>query len=279
LYNLAVGASQLGRTDDAINALRTSISQFPRSRKAPDAVVLLEKLGGMRAQDRFYAGVIRYLFWNFKGARADFEAYLTEFPDGDQAVEARYYRALSSLAPDTTIQLLKLASDVPDDDFAPMALLEAGKAQEELGDYASAENIFDALVAAFPTRDAGMAGAFRRGLARYMRGNLRGAVSAWDDLLGRGPAPAVAAQALYWSGKALAAQGDDAAAHDKYLAAAAVRPVDYYVMRAEVALDPPPRSQDFQPSVAQPTDEAELARWSGSHGLDLNLAGQTARRE
>src|SRR5579859_1697764 len=38
LYNLAVGASQLGNTDDAINALRTSIQQFPRSRTAPDAV-------------------------------------------------------------------------------------------------------------------------------------------------------------------------------------------------------------------------------------------------
>ena len=56
LYNLAVGASQLGRTDDAINALRTSIAQFPRSRKAPDAVDLLDKLGGMRPEDGFYAG-------------------------------------------------------------------------------------------------------------------------------------------------------------------------------------------------------------------------------
>ena len=34
LYNLAEGASQLGRTDDAINALRTSIAQFP-SREMP----------------------------------------------------------------------------------------------------------------------------------------------------------------------------------------------------------------------------------------------------
>jgi len=279
LYNLAEGASQLGRTDDAINALRISISQFPRSRKAPDAVDLLDKLGGMRPEDRFYAGVIRYLFWNFRGARADFEAYLTAYPDGDRAVEARYYHALSSAAQDTTAQLLRLASDVPDDDFAPMALLEAGKAQEELGDYASAETIYDGLVATYPSRDAGMAGAFRRGLARYMRGNLSGAVSAWDDLLGLEPEPAVRAQALYWSGKALAAQGDDAAAKTRYLAAAAVRPVDYYVMRAEVALDPPPPSDDFHPSAASPTDEAELARWFASHGLDLNAAGQTASQD
>ena len=52
-----------------VNALRTSIAQFPRSRKAPEAVDLLDKLGGMRPEDRFYAGVIRYLFWNFRGAR------------------------------------------------------------------------------------------------------------------------------------------------------------------------------------------------------------------
>ena len=141
----------------------------------------------MRAEDRFYAGVIRYLFWNFKAARADFDAYLAAYPDGDRAVEARYYRGLSSAASDTTTQLLQLASDVPDDDFAPMALLEAGKAQEELSDYTSAERIYDRLVATYPTRDAGLAGAFRRGLARYMHRDWTGAITAWDELLARDP--------------------------------------------------------------------------------------------
>ena len=279
LYNLAVGASQLGRTDDAINALRTSISQFPRSRKAPDAVVLLEKLGGMRPQDRFYAGVIRYLFWNFRGARADFDAYLDAFPDGDQAVEARYYRGLSSPAKDTTTQLLQLARDVPDDDFAPMALLEAGKAQEELGDYASAAKIYDSLVASYPMRDAGMAGAFRRGLARYMLGDATGALNAWDELLARDPEPAVKAEALYWSGKLLAARDDSVSAREKFQSAAAVRPVDYYVMRAQVVLDPPPPSSGFTPAQVEAADEADLARWFASHGLDLTAAGQIASQD
>jgi soluble lytic murein transglycosylase-like protein len=279
LYNLAVGASQLGRTDDAINALRTSISQFPRSRKAPDAVLLLEKLGGMRPQDRFYAGVIRYLFWNFRGARADFDAYLDAFPDGDQAVEARYYRGLSSPAKDTTAQLLQLAKDVPDDDFAPMALLEAGKAQEELGGYASAARIYDGLVASYPTRDAGMAGAFRRGLAHFMLGDTGGALATWDALLARDPEPSVRAEALYWSGKVLAARGDSVSAKEKFQSAAAVRPVDYYVMRAQVALDPPPASAGFDASEVQAADEAELGRWFASHGLDLAVAGQTASQD
>jgi soluble lytic murein transglycosylase len=279
LYNLAKGTSQLGRTDDAINALRTSIAQFPRSRKAPDAVVLLEKLGGMRPEDRVYAGIVRYLFWNFRGARADFEAYLTALPDGDRAVEARYYHALSSAAQETTTELLQLANDVPGDDFAAMALLEAGKAQEELGDYANAETIYDGLVAAYPTRDAGMAGAFRRGLARFMRDNLSGARSAWDELLSRDPGPAIRAQTLYWSGKALGRQGEQVAERDKYAAAAVVRPVDYYVMRAEVALNPPPSSTDFEPHAVQPSDESELARWFAGHGLDLSAAGQIAAQD
>ncbi|HET6316006.1 MAG TPA: transglycosylase SLT domain-containing protein, partial [Chloroflexota bacterium] len=275
LYNLAEGASALGRTEEAINALRTSITEFPRSRKAPDAVELLERLGGMRAQDRFAAGLIRYYFWNFRGARADFDAYLAALPDGDRAVDARYYRGLSSAARDTTRQLLQLADDVPDDDFAPLALLEAGKAQEELADYASAERIYDRLVATYPTRDAGLAGEFRRGLARYMRGNTSGALSAWDDLLRREPEAAVRAQALYWSGKALSAAGDEAGARDKYGAAAAVRPVDYYVMRARVALDPPPAASGLDPSGVTPADESELARWFSSHGLDLDAAAKT----
>jgi len=279
LYNLADGASALGRTDEAITALRTSIEQFPRSRKAPDAVLLLEKLGGMRAEDRFFAGVIRYYFWNFRGARADFDAYLTALPDGDHTVEARYYRALSSPAKDTTAQLLQLADDVPDDDLAPAALLEAGKAQEELGDYASAEKIYDRLVTTYPTRDAGMAGAFRRGLARFMRGNTAGALGSWNELLDREPDAPVRAEALYWSGKALAASGDDAAAHDKYAAAAAVRPVDYYVMRAQAALDPPPSSSSFVPSAVAPSDEAQLSSWFSSHGLDLAAAAQAASQD
>jgi len=279
LYNLAEGASALGRNEEAINALRTSIEQFPRSRKAPDAVVLLEKLGGMRAQDRFFAGVIRYYFWNFRGARADFDEYLDALPDGDHAVEARYYRALSSPARDTATQLLKLADDVPEDDFAPPALLEAGKAQEELNDYASAERIYDRLVSSYPTRDAGLAGAFRRGLARFMRGNTSGALAAWDELLAREPEAPVRAEALYWSGKALAAAGSDADALAKFRAAASVRPGDYYVMRAQVALDPPPPSSSFVPSDVAPADEAELSRWFSSHGLDLAAAAQTAAQD
>jgi soluble lytic murein transglycosylase-like protein/TolA-binding protein len=279
LYNLAAGASQLGRTDDAINALRTSISQFPKSRNAPDAVDLLEKLGGMRSEDRFYSGVIRYLFWNFRSARADFDAYLAALPDGDRAVEARYYRGLSSAANDTTTQLLRLASDVPGDEVAPLALLEAGKAQEELGDYASAESIYDRLVATYPTRDAGLAGGFRRGMARYMRGNISGALSAWDELLSRDPEPSVRAGALYWSGKALGARGDDFSARVKYQNAAAVRPVSYYVLRSQVALAPPAPSADFDPAQSSPADEAALARWFAGHGLDLNSAAQVASQD
>jgi len=279
LYNIALGESQLGRTDDAINALRTSISQFPRSRTAPDAVDLLDKLGGMRPEDRFYAGIIRYLFWNFAGARADFDAYLSAFPDGDNAIEARYYHGLSSASASETTQLLQLASDEPNDDFAPMALLAAGQAQEELSNYSNAASIYDTLVAQYPTRDAGMAGAFRLGLARYMQQDFDGALASWTDLLARDPQSDIQSQTLYWMGKTFAAKGDDASAKDRYAAAAAVRPVDYYVMRAEVALNPPPSSSGFDPSSVSPADESELADWFAKNGLDLNAAAQAASQD
>jgi soluble lytic murein transglycosylase len=233
----------------------------------------------MRPEDRVSAGYIHYLFWNFRAARADFDAYLAAYPHGDRAIEARYYKALSLAAGDTTAQLLRLATDAPEDDFAPMALLESGKAQEELGDYASAERIYDRLVAAYATRDAGMAGAFRRGLARYMRGNVDGALAAWNEVLGRDPQPAVRAQALYWSGKVLDDQGAAASAREMYKSAAAVRPVDYYVMRAQVALEPPPSAKGFDLTDPSGTDEGELAAWFGSHGLDLTSAGLVAGRD
>src|SRR5260370_41109584 len=75
-----------------------------------------------------------------------------------------------------------------------------------------------------------------------MVGDRDGGRSAWSDVLARDPQSDVRAQALYWSGKALAARGHESSARDMYQAAAAVRPVDYYVMRAQVALDPPPLS-------------------------------------
>jgi soluble lytic murein transglycosylase len=279
LYNLAAGAAQLGRTDDAINALRTSISQFPHSRKAPNAVDLLEKLGGMRTEDRFYAGIIRYLFWNFPGARDDFNAYLDAFPDGDNAVEARYYLGLSSPAKTETTLLVQLAADEPDDDFAPMALLEAGKAQEELGDYASAASIYEGLIVRYPTRDAGMSGAFRLGLAQYMQGDMDAALGTWSDLLERNPQSDVESETLYWSGKALAANGDSNGATLKYQAAAAVRPVDYYVLRADVALKPPPASKDFDPTNISPADEADVSQWFARNGLDVNSDAQAASQD
>ena len=46
----------------------------------------------------------------------------------------------------------------------------------------------------------------------------------------------------------LRARGDADSAQAKYQAASAVRPVDYYVMHAYVALDPPPPSTGFDPA-------------------------------
>jgi soluble lytic murein transglycosylase len=77
----------------------------------------------------------------------------------------------------------------------------------------------------------------------------------------------------------LSQQGDDTTAQDRYRAAAAVRPVDYYVMRAVVALNPPPASRDFDLSAIAPADEADLARWFASHGLDLKAAAQIASQD
>ncbi|HMF12435.1 MAG TPA: transglycosylase SLT domain-containing protein, partial [Gemmataceae bacterium] len=139
--------------------------------------------------------------------------------------------------------------------------------------------IFQDLIAKYPTRDAGLSGAFRLGLAKYMLGDLDGAIGTWTDLLGRNPQSDVESQALYWSGKALDAKANSAGAVEKYQAAAAVRPVDYYVMRAQVALNPPPSSSSFDPTSVSAADEAELAEWFAKNGLDLKAAGQAASQD
>jgi soluble lytic murein transglycosylase len=104
-------------------------------------------------------------------------------------------------------------------------------------------------------------------------------MASWNDLLARSPQPDVQAQVLYWMGKALSLKGDDAGAIDKYRAAAAVRPVDYYVMRAQVALDPPPSSANFDPTNVSPADESQVADWFAKNGLDLTAAAQIASQD
>ncbi len=84
---------------------------------------------------------------------------------------------------------------------------------------------------------------------------------------------------MYWTGKVQSELGDSSAAHGSYVAAAAVRPVDYYVMRAHVALDPPPPSSSFDASAIAPADEPDLAKWFSSRSLDLTAAGKIASQD
>src|SRR5204862_3156608 len=104
-------------------------------------------------------------------------------------------------------------------------------------------------------------------------------LQSWDDLLRRDPDAPVRAQALYWTGKALSESGDEAGARDRYGAAAAVRPLSYYVLRAQVALDPPPSSASFDPASVAPADERTLAELFGKNGLDLHAAEHSAGQD
>jgi len=99
------------------------------------------------------------------------------------------------------------------------------------------------------------------------------------DQLARNPQPDVLAQTLYWTGKTLSAKGDEASATSNYVSAAAVRPVSYYVMRAQAALEPPPSSNSVVDTSVPSADDGDVSQWFAKNGLDLTTDGKIASQD
>lgn len=288
LYNLAVAMRQLGRTQDAVRALKSAIVEFPKSRKAVDSIRLLEQMGALKQVDAFHRGMVYYHWGNYRAAIAAYDEYLAAEPKGEWAAEAVLYRALSRLGPGSEVsavqELQAVARTYPDEDAAPKALLEAGLALERLSRYRDAEAVYQWLDEDFSWADEGWQGAFRLGLARHLQGAYRTALEAWDSLLARDPDPDLKAAAYYWSGRALAALGQDSEARSRWEKGAAVHPPSYYSMKSWEMLHPvaEPMGQGaasprmYPDPLPTQQEEAELARWFADRRLDVMRAKDVA---
>ena len=277
LFRLAQVSRDLGKPDAALQALKTALDQFPSATTTPDALRLLDGLGGASQVDPFVLGRARYFAVDYRNAVAAFDQYLKTDPDGPDAPAARLFRALASLTPGNEPNALRELDALADDpnqdtEIAAQALVEAGQALEGLSEPDQAEVRYEKLLDRFPRLDAAATAAFRLGLVRYLRGADADAIAAWDGLIARRDdlTPDDVSRALYWRAKALTRGGQDADARLSLEQAAAVRPSSYYSLRAALMLSPV-AGQQVGPSVSV-TDQEQLASWMAARNQNLSAA-------
>jgi soluble lytic murein transglycosylase len=281
LFRLARASRDLGKTDAAVQALKTALDQFPSASTTADALRLLDDLGAANQIDPYVLGRARYFAVDFRNAVSAFDQYLKQDPNGPDVPNARLYRALASLTPGNEPNALRELDAIADDpsqetEIAAQALVEAGQALEGLSEPDQAETRYQRLLDKFPRLDAAATAGFRLGLVRYVRGADADAIAAWDSLLARRDdlSPADVSRALYWRAKALSRQTRQADARASWEQAAAVRPSSFYSLRAAFELQTPPAGPDADPRIS-PAEEQQLAQWLASRNQDLTAAAAT----
>ena len=267
LFHLAQVSRDLGKSDAAIQALKTALDQFPTASTTPDALRLLDELQASDQVDPFVLGRARYYAVDYRNAVTAFDTYLKDDPNGPDADSARLFRGLASLTPGNEPNALRdldaLADDPnQDSDIASQALLNAGEALESLSEPDQAEAHYQKLLDRFPHLDAAATAGFRLGLLQFVGGDSAAAIDAWDSLIARREdlTSGDVARAFYWRGKALSRLGRTDEAHDAYTQAAAITPSSYYSLRAGMLLGD---------AHANSTDAAQ---WLAGRGQDVAAA-------
>lgn len=291
LWQLAGLARQRGQLDAAVGRYRALVVDYPGTARAREALAALHALDRAGVISPLEAGLVRYLAGDYASALGAFEAQLAENASPEETPRASYYRALSLLRLGRTgaasDALAEVATRFPDSALAPEALYRRARVLER-EDPAGAVEGYRALAAAYPDSDLAQLAALRAGLTRYRAGQLAEAIATWEAALPslaarrvRDPVQGVVfnarASALFWWGKALAAQGRAAEAQERWQEAAAVDPDDFYALRARaVQAAAPPRPVALARALPA-TDLAALDAWLAQWGADrTQLASELA---
>ncbi|MCA1644853.1 MAG: transglycosylase SLT domain-containing protein [Chloroflexi bacterium] len=278
LFRLAQVSRDLGKPDAAVQALKTALDRFPSATTTADALRLLDELGAAGQIDPFILGQARYFAVDYRNAVTAFDQYLRADPNGPDVPTARLFRALANLTPGNepnALRELDAIADDPDQDteIAAQALLEAGQALEALSEPDQAEARYQKLLDKFPRLDAAATAGFRLGLVRYVRAAESDALAAWEAQLARRDdlAPEDVSRDLYWRAKALNRLGRAADAHASLVDAAALRPANYYTLRAATMLGQVSAGTNDEPRLTS-VDEQQLGQWLAGRNQDLAAA-------
>lgn len=269
---------ELERPDEAARLLADVVARYP---SVPQALTALDTLAELEAQElvTFYqAGMVRYYAGQYARAQANFEGALSTPGEVNSHAAARYFHAVSRLRQGAELEaaeaLLRLPGLHPASDWAPEALMRAGRLLEGLGQTDQALAAYSRLARDYPASSLAGQGRLRMGMILVLQGRPADAAPALAALADSDAASGLRAEARLWLGKLEASAGRPEAAADHWRAGAAVAPLSFGGLRSAglLAGEQSARSASggLEPGkiAVSPAETAEVAAWLADRGFD-----------
>jgi soluble lytic murein transglycosylase len=278
-YILGVVAPDSGTAATRFRAAVQLDSKSPAARAALDELVSL----GDPFASSFDAAETRFAQDRYREALAAYTAFVQSNPADGRAPKAYYGRGVSlvRLNQDRAgIAVLEsIAQRFPNTADAADGTFRGGRIRESLADLDGAAQSYRTAMAQPGAGTRATDAQFRLAFVFFRQGRFADAAASWRDLASRVSAAEDRAQALFWLGKVLRAQGDTAGASTAWTAARDTDPRGFYGMRADdlLAGRDDPRAAS---NVAVPEADAtpDLRAFAASRG-DVSAARARLDRE
>lgn len=246
------------------------------SKRAVTAYAGAVKAGLAGDNDHFNYGLALARLKSHQGAIIEFNKVKSP---SSLAAAAQYQRARSLIATGNTAQartvLRTITTLYPSDTTSASALmLLADLATDDQRD-GDAKEALTSVVKRFPHSRHAPTALYRAGLITYLDGKMRPAAATFDSVARLYPDADDAPAATYWSGRALAAVGDTAAAHARWRETIAKQPSTYYAVVAAKRLKTPilsnPSAKDTYPTVPEVDAARTRVAMLRDVGMDVEM--------
>jgi soluble lytic murein transglycosylase len=266
----------------AAGYFRTALQLDPKSRGAQAALDELVALHDPAALS-FEAGDARFAQNRYREALAAYTSAVQQTPTDPRAPQAYYSRGVSlvRLGQDRAgIAVLEsIADNFPNTSDAADGLFRGARIRETLSDLDGAASVYRRLIDMSGAGSRVQDAEFRLAFVQFQQGAYGAASDGWRALAASASAADTRAQANFWLGKALHAQGDEAGARSAWSAASQADPRGFYGLRATDWLtggaDPHAQVDQTAPLVAAHADDdpaVALSAWAVSRGGDAAAA-------
>jgi soluble lytic murein transglycosylase len=261
---------------------RTALQLDPKSRGAQGA---LDELVARHddAALSFEAGDARFAQNRYREALAAYTSFLQHYPSDSRAAKALYGRGVSLVRVGQdragVAVLESIADRFPNTPDAADGLFRGGRIRESLADLDGAAGVYRRVVAMPAAGSRAQDAQFRLAFVQFQQGALGTAADGWRALAAANTAADTRAQAEFWLGKALHAQGDEDGARAAWTAASQADAHGFYGIRAAESLSGgvDPRA-DMAAGIAAAQAHAEddqgvsLSTWVAMRGGDASAA-------
>ena len=264
LWRSALIQRDMGNSGPWLEAWTTIIQRYPATATAQAIVDEPPNVTIMIALDPYYTGLVYYRAGRRDDARQQFQAAL-QGTDRSLAARASYYLAsLDERVGDTGLALIGYARVLeldPRIELADDALWHRGQLFEQAGRIAEAEASYQRLADEFAGSRWASDARFQIAFFDYDDASFAAAAGSFADIAERSQGEE-RRRALLWQGKALAAVGDEDAAHAAWRTLQQEAPNGYYGLRAAVLLgDARATLQDAGLDEAKEPGWAEIEAW------------------